>query len=66
MSDDLTTYNKALELLAEKLEKSNKYKIGSFWEFIRDIWSQGFEHPEYFQAWHVGELTEEVEKCIED
>mgnify|MGYP003109240391 FL=1 len=66
MSDDLTTYDKAFELLAEKLEKSNKYKIGSFWEFTRDIWSQGFEHPEYFQAWHVGKLTEEVEKCIED
>ena len=66
MSDDLTTYGKAFELLAEKLEKSNKYKIGSFWEFTRDIWSQGFEHPEYFQAWHVGKLTEEVEKCIED
>ena len=66
MSDDLTTYEKAFELLAEKLEKSNKYKIGSFWEFTRDIWSQGFERPEYFQAWHVGKLTEEVEKCIED
>ena len=66
MSDDLTTYGKAFELLAEKLEKSNKYKIGSFWEFTRDIWSAGFEHPEYFQAWHVGKLTEEVEKCIED
>ena len=66
MSDDLTTYNKAFEILAEKLEKSNKYKVGSFWEFTRDIWSQGFEHPEYFQAWHVGKLTEEVEKCIED
>ena len=66
MSDDLTTYDKAFELLAEKLEKSNKYKEGSFWEFTRDIWSQGFEHPEYFQAWHVGKLTEEVEKCIED
>jgi len=66
MSDDLTTYDKAFELLAEKLEKSNKYKVGSFWEFTRDIWSQGFEHPEYFQAWHVGKLTEEVEKCIED
>ena len=66
MSDDLTPYDKAFELLAEKLEKSNKYKVGSFWEFTRDIWSQGFEHPEYFQAWHVGKLTEEVEKCIED
>jgi hypothetical protein len=66
MSDDLTTYNKAFEILAEKLEKSNKYQIGSFWEFTRDIWSQGFERPEYFQAWHVGKLTEEVEKCIED
>ena len=66
MSDDLTTYNRAFEILAEKLEKSNKYQIGSFWEFTRDIWSQGFERPEYFQAWHVGKLTEEVEKCIED
>ena len=27
MSDELTTYEKAFELLAEKLEKSNKYAI---------------------------------------
>ena len=64
--DDLTTYEKAFELLAEKLEKSNKYQIGSFWEFTRDIWSAGFEHPEYFKAWHVGKLCEEVEECIEN
>jgi|TARA_R110002167_G_scaffold341131_2_gene549336 hypothetical protein len=64
--DDLTTYEKAFELLAEKLEKSNKYQIGSFWEFTRDIWAEGFEHPDYFRAWHVGVLCEEVEKCIED
>ena len=64
--DNLTTYEKAFELLAEGLQKSNKYKVGSFWEFTRDIWSAGFEHPEYFKAWHVGKLTEEVEKCIED
>jgi len=64
--DDITTYEKAFELLAEGLQKSNKYKVGSFWEFTRDIWSAGFEHPEYFKAWHVGKLTEEVEKCVED
>ena len=64
--DNLTTYEKAFELLAEGLQKSNKYKVGSFWEFTRDIWSAGFEHPEYFKAWHVGKLTEEVEKCVDD
>ena len=65
--DDLTTYEKAFELLAEKLEKSNKYQIGSFWEFTRDIWVEGFEHPDYFRAWHVGGcFVKKLEKCIED
>jgi len=66
MSNELTTYNKAFEMLADRLVTSRKYSIGSFWEFVRDVWSLGFEHPEYFKAWHVGKLCEEVEECMEN
>ena len=66
MSNELTTYNKAFEMLADRLVTSRKYSIGSFWEFVRDVWSLSFEHPEYFKAWHVGKLCEEVEECMEN
>ena len=53
MVKEVTTVNKAFELLSSGLEAHNTTQVGSFWEFLRDIWSQGFDHPEYFKAWHV-------------
>ena len=61
-----TTFEDAFSRLAEGLTEHKSVKVGSFWEFLRDIWSQSFEHPEYFKAWHVGLLAEDIEKCIEE
>ena len=61
-----TTFEDALARLANGLETRQAIKVGSFWEFLRDIWSLSFDHPEYFQAWHVGVVAEDVEKCLEE
>ena len=61
-----TTFEDALARLADGLEARQAIKVGSFWEFLRDIWSQSFDHPEYFKAWHVGLLAEDIEKCLEE
>ena len=61
-----TTFDDALARLASGLETRQAIKVGSFWEFLRDIWSLSFDHPEYFKAWHVGVVAEDIEKCLEE
>ena len=61
-----TTFDDAFSKLAQGLEARQAIKVGSFWEFVRDIWSQSFDHPEYFQAWHVGVVAEDIEQCLEE
>ena len=61
-----TTFEDALARLADGLEARQAIKVGSFWEFLRDIWSLSFDHPEYFKAWHVGVVAEDVERCVEE
>ena len=61
-----TTFEDAFSKLAQGLETRQAIKVGSFWEFLRDIWSTSFDHPEYFQAWHVGVVAEDVERCVEE
>ena len=65
-SKEVTTYQNAFSQLADGLLAEHKFKTGSFWEFVRDVWSQGYDHPEYFQAWHVGVLTEDIQYCLEN
>jgi len=52
-------------LLAEKMvtRKVSSLKMG-FWDFIRDVWSKGYTRPELFNAWHVGQLCEDVEEAM--
>jgi len=60
------TFQDAFSKLAEGLTTGNvSYKVGSFYEFLRDIWSQSFDNPEYFGAWHVGVLADDIEECLE-
>jgi len=63
--DDSTTFQDAFTRLAEGLETQAPIKVGSFWEFLRDVWSKGYDHPEYFQAWHVGVVAEDIQECVE-
>ena len=63
--NDVTNFKDAFSLLAEGLVEHAPIKVGSFWEFVRDVWSKGYDHPEYFQAWHVGVVCEDVEEAIQ-
>ena len=65
-NSEVTTFAKAFDVLAQGLQSHQTFKAGSFWEFIRDIWSLSFEHPEYFRAWHIGVIAEDIERCIEE
>ena len=63
-------FNDALEDMARQLTNLEPGtavpKVGSFWNFIRDIWSQGFAEPEFFNVWHVGQICEDVDRAIEE
>ena len=63
---EVTTFAKAFDVLAQGLQSHQVINAGSFWEFIRDTWSLGFDHPEYFRAWHIGVLAEDIQRCLED
>ena len=64
--EGVTTFAKAFDVLAQGLQTHQNIRMGSFWEFLRDVWSQGFDHPEYFTAWHIGVLAEDIERCLEE
>jgi hypothetical protein len=55
----------ALEQLSTNLIDEQSVHIGTFYEFIRDIWSQGFDKPEHFSLWHVQKICHDVEECME-
>jgi len=64
--DELVTFDDAFSKLAEGITTGNtSYQVGSFYEFLRDVWSQSFDNPEYFNAWHVGVLADDIEDCLE-
>ena len=56
----------ALQKLSEGLSSVQKAKVGSFQEFVRNIWSQSYDRPELFKAWHVDVITNDVEQAVED
>ena len=64
MSKDIITIENAFNLLSEGLTSQQKYKVGSFKDFLQNVWSLSFEHPEYFRAWHVGVLADDIEECL--
>ena len=51
--DGEITYDNALARLAEGLLADKKYNVGSFRDFLVNVWSQSYDNPEYFKAWHV-------------
>ena len=63
--DSEVTYDNALARLAEGLLADKKYNVGSFREFLVNIWSQSYDNPEYFKAWHVQLIAEDIEECLE-
>ena len=65
MAEEVITVEGAFNLLSNGLKNQDKYRVGSFREFLEDIWSQGFDNPEYFKAYHASLLAEDIEECIE-
>lgn len=60
------SYIEAIKHLSDELTGAGKVSvnIGSFWEFVRDIWSLSFSKPELFNEWHVGYLAEDIEDAV--
>ena len=66
MPQEVVTLKEAFGLLSTGIKNSDKVAIGTFWEFVRDVWSLSFERPELFKAWHVQFLCEELEATINE
>jgi len=61
---DVITIESAFDVLSEGLMKQEKYKVGSFRDFLQNTWCLSYDHPEYFKAWHVGVLADDIEECV--
>ena len=66
MTEEVTTFDNAFERLASGLLTNQKVQVGSFKDFLVNVWSQSFDNPEYFRAWHVGQIAEDIEYCLEE
>tara|TARA_Y100000310_G_scaffold341182_1_gene439536 strand:+ start:20543 stop:22189 length:1647 start_codon:yes stop_codon:yes gene_type:complete len=56
----------AVDHLADGLIDRQPINVGSFWEFVRDIWSLSYEDQNFFKAWHVGVICEDVERALQE
>ena len=65
MSKDLVSIEAAFSMISDALVEQNKYDVGSFKEFLRNIWCYSYDNPEYFNAWHVGILADDIQECLE-
>ena len=64
MAKDVVSVESAFNMLSDGLIGQKKYEVGTFREFIENIWAHSFDNPEYFKAWHVSLLAEDVEECL--
>ena len=62
--DNEITFDNALARLADGLLSDKKYRVGSFRDFLVNVWSQSYDNPEYFKAWHVQLIAEDIEECL--
>ena len=65
MPKDIVSVEGAFDLLSKGLMEQKKYDVGSFKDFVQNIWSLSYDNPEYFKAWHVGVLAEDIQECVE-
>ena len=65
MANDVITIDSAFDLLSKGLIGQQKYQVGSFREFLQNIWCHSYDNPEYFQAWHVGVIADDIQECVE-
>lgn len=56
---------KALSYIADGLDSIVPIRVGSLWEFVKDVWSKSYTHPEYFNSWHIGLICEDVELAMQ-
>ena len=60
------TVSDALAQLSQGLTSNQRAKVGSFYEFITQIWAKSFDRPELFDAWHVGVISDDIERALEE
>ena len=62
----VTTFADAFDRLSSGLTSSQSVQVGSFKDFLMNVWSLSFDHPEYFNAWHVGQIADDIEHCLDE
>ncbi len=63
---DLITVEDATKLINDRLVNRPSIKVGSFEEFLVNIFSKSFDKPEYYKLWHCGYIAEKAEYAWEN
>lgn len=63
-SKELISLSDAFNQIAESLIKKDSIHIGSFRDFVENIWSEGYIHKHYFKFWHVGYIADKCEETL--
>ena len=64
MAKEVVNIQDAFKALSKGLEEKKRQDVGSFREFIENIWAHSYDNPQYFKAWHVSLLAEDIEECL--
>jgi hypothetical protein len=64
--NEVVTVADALAQLSAGLTSQQRTKIGSFQEFITQIWAKSFDRPDLFDSWHVGVIADDAERAVEE
>ena len=64
MSKEGLSYLDALNRLASHFQETDSVEVGGFYDFIKDVWAYGYEHPEYFRLRYVELICRDVERAL--
>jgi len=60
------SYKDVLTSLSSRLLDENQIEIGSFFEFVRDVWSQGYDHPDHFDTWLPKIMCGDIHQVLQE
>ena len=66
LADELLTSSISSELEEEEQKLVSEVRNMSFYDFLVNIWSHGYEHRSHFEAWYIREIAEQIQIALEN
>ena len=64
-NERVLTYQDGIKFISDGLLSARtSFDVGSFFHFTSNIWAYSYQHPEYFKAWHIQTICEDIEEAL--